>query len=231
MRWRTFNVSMAGMQRFREFSQRWKMDGFLYIIRVCSNEGLVLKPPSTAALCRLGRERFWRMGTLQTLVVLFLIMGCMPTKSSAVLGSDAEDSLSDLKHPMDRRGFHAEPEDFNGVQFREGRPKSGDSIATALTKSSWRSLQHNLELITKFPVDAQLHVVAFTDDRECAGPDCVSLSQRRAVLLHDWLIHNGVPAERLGAPHGFGASRPIRSNDMPEGRAMNRRGYISYEGY
>ncbi len=49
-----------------------------------------------------------------------------------------------------------------------------------------------------------------------------SLSQRRADWVRGYLIKKGVAAERLEA-RGFGASRPIATNDTPEGRAQNRR--------
>jgi outer membrane protein OmpA-like peptidoglycan-associated protein len=49
-----------------------------------------------------------------------------------------------------------------------------------------------------------------------------SLSQRRADWVRAYLIKKGVAAERLEA-RGFGATRPITTNDTFEGRAQNRR--------
>lgn len=51
----------------------------------------------------------------------------------------------------------------------------------------------------------------------------MSLSQNRARTAYDFLINNeGIAAERL-VWAGYGASRPIDSNDTEEGRAKNRR--------
>ncbi|HYG70158.1 MAG TPA: OmpA family protein, partial [Anaeromyxobacteraceae bacterium] len=52
------------------------------------------------------------------------------------------------------------------------------------------------------------------------------LSQARAQAVVDALVERGVEAGRLAAK-GFGPSRPIQSNDTPEGREANRRVEIS----
>ncbi len=48
------------------------------------------------------------------------------------------------------------------------------------------------------------------------------LSERRAATVANYLVSRGVIAGRL-VQQGFGYSRPIASNDTPEGRARNRR--------
>ncbi len=48
------------------------------------------------------------------------------------------------------------------------------------------------------------------------------LSERRANAVKDYLIANGISAERLSA-QGFGEERPIDTNDTAAGRANNRR--------
>lgn len=50
----------------------------------------------------------------------------------------------------------------------------------------------------------------------------VSLSQRRAQSVVDFLIERGVDADRLHAV-GHGPDRPIADNDTPQGRQENRR--------
>ncbi len=52
--------------------------------------------------------------------------------------------------------------------------------------------------------------------------DNLVLSERRAKAVYDYLILRGVPADRL-TYRGYGESRPIATNDTPEGRALNRR--------
>jgi OmpA-OmpF porin, OOP family len=48
------------------------------------------------------------------------------------------------------------------------------------------------------------------------------LSERRAAGVKTWLVEKGISAERLQTK-GLGDSKPIDTNDTPEGRANNRR--------
>jgi flagellar motor protein MotB len=48
------------------------------------------------------------------------------------------------------------------------------------------------------------------------------LSEKRAAAVRVWLVNKGIAPARLRTV-GFGDSRPIDSNDTPEGRANNRR--------
>ena len=50
----------------------------------------------------------------------------------------------------------------------------------------------------------------------------LDLSQRRADAVRDFLIENGIPAERITA-RGYGEENAIASNDTVEGRRENRR--------
>jgi outer membrane protein OmpA-like peptidoglycan-associated protein len=50
----------------------------------------------------------------------------------------------------------------------------------------------------------------------------LKLSKQRAEAVRDYLVSEGVPAERVIAT-GFGETRPVASNDTSEGRANNRR--------
>jgi outer membrane protein OmpA-like peptidoglycan-associated protein len=48
------------------------------------------------------------------------------------------------------------------------------------------------------------------------------LSERRAAAVHDFLVEQGVSADRMETK-GYGMSQPVASNDTPEGRQKNRR--------
>ena len=52
--------------------------------------------------------------------------------------------------------------------------------------------------------------------------DNLALSERRAKAVYDYLILRGISPERL-TYRGYGETRPIATNDTPEGRAQNRR--------
>ncbi len=49
-----------------------------------------------------------------------------------------------------------------------------------------------------------------------------SLSEARAKSVVDYLAQSGIAGERVEA-RGYGANRPVASNETAEGRAQNRR--------
>ncbi|QLK63557.1 OmpA family protein (plasmid) [Enterobacteriaceae bacterium Kacie_13] len=53
------------------------------------------------------------------------------------------------------------------------------------------------------------------------------LSQKRAEALRDWMLSTSDVSPTCFAVQGYGATRPIATNDTPEGRAANRRVEIS----
>ena len=55
------------------------------------------------------------------------------------------------------------------------------------------------------------------------------LSANRALSIVDYLIEQGIEKNRL-SHQGFGSSKPIASNDTPEGRAKNRRTSVEITG-
>jgi outer membrane protein OmpA-like peptidoglycan-associated protein len=59
-------------------------------------------------------------------------------------------------------------------------------------------------------------------DSEGNDADNLNLSDRRAHAVRTFLINKGILAARLEAK-GFGETKPIASNDTPEGRQENRR--------
>jgi OmpA-OmpF porin, OOP family len=69
--------------------------------------------------------------------------------------------------------------------------------------------------------DIRLAVHGHTDSRggQAYNRD---LSQRRAQAVVKYLTDKGIPFDRLEA-RGFGADKPLATNDTPEGRANNRR--------
>lgn len=53
------------------------------------------------------------------------------------------------------------------------------------------------------------------------------LSLKRAEALRDWMLQTSDVSPTCFAVQGYGATRPIATNDTPEGRALNRRVEIS----
>ena len=69
--------------------------------------------------------------------------------------------------------------------------------------------------------DANFEIDGYTDNDGSASSN-LTLSQQRADAVKAQLITMGVSASSLTSK-GFGAAKPIASNDTPEGKAMNRR--------
>ncbi|MBL8225406.1 MAG: OmpA family protein [Chromatiales bacterium] len=73
-----------------------------------------------------------------------------------------------------------------------------------------------------------VEIVGHTDS---TGSDALNqdLSERRAAAVRDYLVGQGIPAERLTS-RGAGESEPIADNDTAEGRALNRRVTLNFSG-
>ena len=48
------------------------------------------------------------------------------------------------------------------------------------------------------------------------------LSEKRAVVVRDYLVQQGIPADTI-VSRGMGKTQPVASNDTSEGRQQNRR--------
>ena len=77
------------------------------------------------------------------------------------------------------------------------------------------------KLLTVHPELEKLWIEGHTDNTGTAAYN-LSLSQRRADAVRDYLIQQGVDSKRLVA-RGFGEEHPIAENKTSEGRAANRR--------
>ena len=72
-----------------------------------------------------------------------------------------------------------------------------------------------------------LIVVSGHTDSTGSPPVNQALSLRRAEAVRDWMRDTGDVPGSCFAVQGYGAGRPVASNDTPEGRAQNRRVEIS----
>ncbi|GEM_PF-570686 len=115
--------------------------------------------------------------------------------------------------------------------------KKGESITVRINfeTCSWDitpeeaiKLQDALNMLRAFP-DMIIVVEGHTDNRP-VGPGCkqkgvndnIELSLKRAEAVRQWLIDHGIDGSRIQVK-GYGATKPIASNDTAEGRAKNRR--------
>lgn len=90
----------------------------------------------------------------------------------------------------------------------------------SLSASAQAALKQVAYNLRQFP-DTDITVVGYTDN---TGTEAINqkLSKERAESVMNFLIANGVNADRLKAV-GMGWNDPVASNATPEGRAQNRR--------
>lgn len=96
-----------------------------------------------------------------------------------------------------------------------------DSGKALLKPGSNRAMVGALDMINAHP-DKRILVAGYTDN--VGNPDSnLKLSTARAEAVRDWLVDaSGISATRF-AIQGYGMTRPLSSNDTPDGRARNRR--------
>ena len=98
------------------------------------------------------------------------------------------------------------------VQFEEG---SGN-----LTPDSKYQLNDLAEALKKYPL-MKIEVSGHTDNQGDENAN-KALSQRRADAVKAYLVSQGITASRMTSV-GYGASKPLDTNDTDEGRQKNRR--------
>lgn len=100
-----------------------------------------------------------------------------------------------------------------------------DSGKFVLKAGSTKMLVHSLVGIKAKP--GWLIVVSGHTDNTGNPPLNQTLSLKRAEAVRDWMRDTGDVPESCFAVQGYGESRPVTTNDTPEGRALNRRVEIS----
>ncbi|MGA7616763.1 MAG: OmpA family protein [Thermoanaerobaculia bacterium] len=95
-----------------------------------------------------------------------------------------------------------------------------DYDSAALRPQSRQTLEQMTSVFTRYP-DTDLVVAGHTDSVGSADYN-QGLSERRADSVAGYLVDHGVDGHRITAV-GYGKSRPVASNDTPEGRQLNRR--------
>lgn len=75
--------------------------------------------------------------------------------------------------------------------------------------------------------DTHVSITGYTDSSGSSAYN-LTLSQRRATALKQYMVQRGVPAESI-TTQGMGEDMPVASNSTSEGRAQNRRVEIRYQ--
>ena len=91
--------------------------------------------------------------------------------------------------------------------------------------------QAKLDLIVVALKDQGDHKILVEGHSDSRGSDArnLSLTKQRADAVANYLTTHGVAIEKVSSV-GLGATRPVASNDTPDGRGANRRVEITIEG-
>jgi outer membrane protein OmpA-like peptidoglycan-associated protein/opacity protein-like surface antigen len=89
-----------------------------------------------------------------------------------------------------------------------------------LTKESFSILLNALQVLTEHP-EMQVEIQGHSDNIGSNDYNLI-LSEKRAKVVRDYLVANGINADRLEAK-GIGESDPVADNNTIEGRTLNRR--------
>lgn len=109
--------------------------------------------------------------------------------------------------------------------FKPGLPQAGGRMIGSTDErftDTKAMLKDAIGMMKRFP-DWRFEIRAYTDDRECAGQECVALSLRRATVVRAWLLEHGAPASSLKPLKAFGSAMPLADNAVEQGRRINRR--------
>ena len=85
-------------------------------------------------------------------------------------------------------------------------------------------------ILLAYPGAYRIEIEGHTD---AVGSDeyNLKLSEARASSVRDYITQAGIASDRVTAARGLGKSRPVATNDTPEGRQMNRRVEIVIEDH
>ena len=115
------------------------------------------------------------------------------------------------------------PPDFELPTLNEALNLESITFETAsavITPEGLAALEATVEFLSANPA-VRVAIEGHTDSQGDEESN-LALSRRRADSVRDYLVEQGIAADRLETA-GFGETRPIASNDTPEGRAENRR--------
>ncbi len=153
---------------------------------------------------------------------------CPGTPTGATVDNDGCERDSDGDGVPDSRDRCPETSagarvDVRGCEIKEVISLSGVNFETGsarLLPESTSVLDETAETLLKHP-EIRAEVGGHSDS---TGPRTLNLtlSRQRAEAVMEYLVSQGVAAERLSAA-GYGPDRPVADNASPEGRAANRR--------
>jgi outer membrane protein OmpA-like peptidoglycan-associated protein len=133
-----------------------------------------------------------------------------PNEAETVNGFEDEDGCPDEKPEIHVESGKAIV--LEGINFASSR--------ATLTQASYNILDKVVKTMVDYP-ELEVEIRGYTDNTGSKKVN-MSLSQKRAEAVKDYLVAQGVQPKRIKAV-GYGPQNPIAPNDTKAGRAQNRR--------
>ena len=197
------HTGMGGMDLFcarKEESGKWKVENLGYPINTAGEENnLIVAPDGRTAI--FSSDRFGSYGK-QDLYSFVMPAPVRPERITFIDPVIQAENLLTLGDTVTLRNIHFLTA---SAELYEASKAELDRLAEALQRHP------------RLRLEVGGHTDAVGKDE-----DNLVLSERRAKAVYDYLVLRGVDPDRL-TYRGYGESRPIATNDTPEGRAQNRR--------
>jgi chemotaxis protein MotB len=157
-------------------------------------------------------------------LIALMLSGCVSSKQYQAVVDENNQLKAQIAEAQAQQKFV----EAGDLLFPEGGFK--------LSPAGQAELANNMAPKLKGMQNAKIVVYGYTDntpvgpDLQKQGiPDNLVLSTRRAAEVATYLVQQGVPAPNISVK-GFGDTKPVASNDTPQGRAQNRRIEITVQG-
>lgn len=140
---------------------------------------------------------------------------------------DSKDKCPDIKGLAKFDGCMLSPDEIAIIKDASAHIyfKTGSA---EIKEESFKDLDKLVEILKKHP-EVKARVEGHTDNTGNADNN-LTLSQKRAKSVADYLVSHGEPEDHISS-EGYGITKPVATNDTPEGRAKNRRVEIAVSAY
>jgi outer membrane protein OmpA-like peptidoglycan-associated protein len=161
----------------------------------------------------------WKFGDVNNLVTR---IDLPPTDTGTEQNSRVKGGVNAMDAPPGSSGLAAKLQkschaEVSGIYFNTGSAMILDESKPTLTAVAKLIKQSSFAALT---IEGHTDSIGTADYNQ-------DLSEKRAAAVRQTLVADyGVPAGRLAAK-GYGLTRPVETNDTPEGRAHNRRVELS----
>jgi len=138
--------------------------------------------------------------------------------SGGLIGHYMDNQAKDMQRVVDRQD--RVERDGEMLKLSLASDVLFDSGSATLQPGAEDKLRHVAEVLQRYP-NTRIEIIGHTDSRGTAASN-TKLSEQRARAVRDVLARAGVDPARI-TTRGAAATRPVATNDTPEGRAVNRR--------